>query len=477
MSKILLTGANGYIGNRLLDLLCKEGHKVVALVRSQRRLSIPNHLKDQVTVVVGDLLDKDTLQFPPDIDVAYYLVHSMGQQATGFSELETQCARNFTGAINKTECKQVIYLSGLSHGENLSEHMSSRQNVEDVLKEGTVPLTIFRAGIIIGSGSASFEIIRDLVEILPVMVAPRWVSSHCEPIAISDVLFYLKEALDNQACLNRNFEIGGPEAISYLEMLKRFAALRGLRRWIITVPVLTPRLSSYWLIFVTSTSFPLAQALIDSLKHDAVRHDHSVEEILPHKCLNYEEALERAFVKIEQNAVVSSWKDAIVRSNLESNLTGYIQVPVFGCLKEVVEVPYTDREATLERLWSIGGDRGWYYMNWAWKLRGWIDKLFGGVGLRRGRTNTTTLRNGDALDFWRVLLADKKKGHLKLYAEMKLPGEAWLEYECIGGEKEGVLRQTATFRPKGIFGRAYWYLLYPFHFFIFRGLCKSIAKV
>jgi len=475
--KILLTGANGYIGTRLLHLLGEKGHRIVALVRSKRRLAIPDHLEKNVEVLVADLLQPKSLaSIPKDIEGAYYLVHSMGKRSSGFSQMEYDCAGNFTKALSKTDCKQIIYLSGLSHGKDLSEHMRSRHQVEKVLQQGSVPVTIFRAGIIIGSGSASFEILRDLVEKLPMMVAPKWVQSQCQPIAVSDVVWYLIEALGKGGCLDRRFEIGGPEAITYFEMLNRLAKLRRLKRWILPVPVLSPRLSSYWLIFVTSTSFPLAQALVDSLRHDAVCRDQSVDQILPHQCLTYEEALRRAFAKIEQNAVVSSWRDAIVRSQLDSNLKHYIQIPVHGCMQEIIEYDYDNRWEVIDKLWSIGGHTGWYYMNWAWVLRGWIDKWIGGVGLRRGRTNAVQLKNGDVLDFWRVLLADKATGRLQLYAEMKLPGEAWLEFECIGQEKQGKLRQTATFRPKGIFGRFYWYVLYPFHYLIFRGLCRAIAK-
>ncbi|MCB1118755.1 MAG: SDR family oxidoreductase [Chlamydiia bacterium] len=468
--KILLTGANGYIGARLLVYLGEAGHEIYALVRSKRRISVPEHLKSQVTVIVGNLLQ--AVELPADIDVAYYLVHSMGKHSSEFERLEEQAAENFRQAIEKTECKQIIYLSGLSRGEGLSEHMRSRQHVEEVLKKGKISVTVFRAGIIIGSGSASFEIIRDLVEKLPVMVAPKWVRSRCNPIGVSDVMHYLTQAIGNKATYGRCFEIGGAETLTYLEMLLRFAKLRGLKRSVITVPVLTPRVSSYWLLLVTSTSFPLAQALVDSLKHNAVCKERSIDDVIPHTCLTYEQALKRAFNKIEQNAVVSSWKNAIIRSDLEPNLKHYIQVPEFGCVKEVVACSFDDREAMLDRLWSIGGERGWYYMNWAWNMRGALDKLVGGVGLRRGRTNLNMLNNGDALDFWRVLLADREKGRLLLFAEMRLPGEAWLEFTCHDHQ----LTQTATFRPWGVLGRLYWYVLYPFHYFIFRGLCRSLAQ-
>jgi len=477
LMKILLTGANGYIGSRLLPALAEAGIQVVALVRSEMRLSIPEHLKSYVTVITADLLNEETLQdIPKDIDAAYYLVHSMREQSEGFSSDERLSAQNFTNAISKTECKQVIYLSGLAQSNNPSEHMSSRLKVEEVLQSGPIPVTVLRAGIIIGSGSASFEIIRDLVEKLPVMIVPRWVQSICQPIAIADVIFYLKEVLGNKEFFhNHVYEIGGPETLTYHQMLVRFANARRLKRLIIPVPVLTPKLSSWWLFFIASTSFPLARALVNSLKGDADCKEYSIQKMIPHQCISYEESLSRAFVKIEQNAVVSSWKDAIVRSKLNPNLEAYIEVPTNGCLKVVEEIPYTNRSAAIERLWQIGGKNGWYYMNWAWVMRGWVDRICGGIGLIRGRTDPLRLRNGDVLDFWRVLLADKESGHLLLYAEMRIPGEAWLEYIFEGDEYKGVVRQKAIFRPKGILGRFYWYLLIPVHNLIFRGLCSYIS--
>lgn len=475
--RILLTGANGYIGSRLLSVLTGEGHQIIALVRSARRLTIPLHLKEQVTVIVADLLKPDSLEvIPVDIDVVYYLVHSMGEQARGFSRDEASSAENLYQVLKNTSCRQIIYLGGLASGKQLSEHMSSRHNVEKILNQGAIPLTVLRAGIIIGSGSASFEVIRDLVEKLPAMVAPRWVHSRCQPIAISDVIFYLKEVLGKEDCLDKILEIGGPEILTYREMLLKFAKARGLYRLIIPVLVLTPRLSSYWLFFITSTSFRLAQALVESLKTDAVCTDNSIEKLVPHNCLTYKEALNRAFVRIEQNVVFSSWKDAIVRSELNSDLTEYIKVPSCGCLNKVTQLSYSDREAAIEALWQIGGENGWYYMNWVWRMRGLLDRLVRGVGLRRGRTHPTSLRNGDVLDFWRVLLADRKNGILLLYAEMRIPGEAWLEYRFEGSSHKGTVTQIATFRPKGLLGRLYWYSLVPVHAFLFKGLCNAIAK-
>lgn len=471
--RILLTGANGYIGTRLLPALVEVGHEVIALVRSKRRLNIAPHLQDKVQVVVGDLHDPSSLcSIPKNIDAAYYLVHSMGGTASGFASAEEEAADNFQKVIQDTECQQIIYLGGLASGDALSEHMASRQNVEDVLRRGEVPVTVLRAGIIIGSGSASFEIIRDLVEKLPVMVAPRWVSSKCQPIAIADVLHYLRAVLGQEISYGETYEIGGPEILSYRDILLTFAKVRKLHRLIIPVPVLTPRLSSYWLFFITSTNFALAQALVDSLKTDAVCSNKHIHEHIPHSCLSYEAALKRAFAKIEQNAVVSSWKDAVVQSRLSPQLAEYIEVPKHGCLNEIIERPYTEKKAAIDTLWRIGGKNGWYYMNWAWKLRGALDKAFGGSGLGRGRRNPDQLQTGDVLDFWRVLLADRENGHLLLYAEMRVPGEAWLEYRI----QNGTVTQTATFRPRGLLGRLYWYGLMPFHHFIFRGLCSAIAR-
>ena len=473
MAKVLLTGANGYIGSRLLIQLVEAGHQVIALVRNPERLYHPAPLMGKFETYQGDLLDLKSLEnLPEDLDAAYYLVHSMSHSYRDFQDLEAEAARNFVHAMDQTQAKQIIYLSGLSQSEELSKHMASRQGVEDILAKGKVPLTTLRAGIIIGSGSASFEIIRDLVELLPVMVAPRWVMSRCQPIGIYDTIYYLTHVLGSEKAYGQTFELGGPDQLTYKEMLEVMAEMRGLRRWIITVPVLTPKLSSYWLYFVCSTNFSLARSLVDSLKSDAIVEDNRIQEIIPHKCFSYRECLQRTFDKIADNAVVSSWKDAMVSGQLEGRITDYIHVPTHGCLtdKQVSEIKGDPKE-TIDRIWSLGGKTGWYTWNWAWQLRGFLDKMVGGVGLRRGRTHEHRLIPGDALDFWRVIIADKDKGHLLLYAEMKLPGEAWLEFE-IDGQK---LKQTATFRPRGLLGRLYWYSVYVFHLVIFKRLCRVLA--
>jgi uncharacterized protein YbjT (DUF2867 family) len=477
--KILLTGANGYIGTRLLQVLAEAGHYIVALVRSSQRIKTLPHLSRNIDIIEGDLLDLNSLNsIPNDIEAAYYLVHSMGGQASGFSDFESRCAENFSAMIRKTKAKQIIYLSGLSHEGKLSEHMDSRQRVEGILKNSSIPLTTLRAGVVIGSGSASFEIIRDLVEKLPVMIAPRWVCSKCQPIAIADVLYYLENVLLNEFCLGQMFEIGGPGILKYKEMILQLAKSRGLKRWIIQVPVLTPYLSSLWLFFITSTNFSIARALVNSLKLDAVCYENRIKEVLPHTCLSYKESVQRAFEKIEQNTVISSWKDAVINSDLHPNLKEYIKVPEISCFKDIQENIYgNSKDAIIKRLWNIGGDNGWYYMDWAWSIRGWIDQFFGGVGLRRGRRHQRDLNNGDVLDFWRVLLADKDSGHLLLYAEMKLPGEAWLEWKITEESGKVKIKQTATFRPRGILGRLYWYFFSPAHMLIFKGLCNSLSKI
>ncbi len=476
--KILLTGANGYIGKRLLPTLLEQGHEVIAAIRNRQRLQIPKHITQKVQIIEVDLLKRETLEkIPQDIEIAFYLAHSMSREKHNFADLEKLCAQNFIQRISKTQVKQIIYLSGLLNEESLSPHLLSRKNVEDTLKTSNVPVTTFRAGIIIGAGSASFEIIRDLVEKLPIMVAPKWISHLCQPIAIYDVIDYLVQAIDHKELFGKTFDIGGPDILSYKEMLLGFAKIRKLHRLIVTVPVLTPKLSSYWLYFVTSTNYALASSLVESLRSNAICTEHAIQEILPKNCLCYEEAVQRAFSKIDESVVLSSWTDSWTSSNLPPTFQEYIQIPKQGCLFDKQIIPFKqDHEKVLQKIWTIGGTQGWYYMNWAWRLRGIIDKLIGGVGLRRGRRDQTNLQAGDALDFWRVILADPKEQRLLLYAEMKLPGEAWLEFKIITSPEGYALEQTATFRPRGVWGRVYWYTSFPFHRLLFQGLAKKIAQ-
>ncbi|GAB3204148.1 uncharacterized protein YbjT (DUF2867 family) [Pontibacter aydingkolensis] len=474
--RILLTGANGYIGKRLLPLLVEQGHEVVCVVRDPRRFDLPQTLNEKVQVIKGDLLDQDSLaKLPINIDAAYYLVHSMGGAGDNFAELETTSAQNFVSYLNTTTARQLIYLSGIANVNNLSKHLTSRLHVETILGQARANLTVLRAAIIIGSGSASFEILRDLVEKLPVMITPRWLNSRCQPIAIRDVMFYLTQVLDNPACFGNSFEIGGPDTLTYKEMILRFARQRGLKRYIISVPVLTPRLSSYWLYFVTSISFSLAKSLVDSLRNDVVVKDHSIESIIPHQCLAYEKAIELAFSKIEQNMVVSSWKDSLVSGNMHLNYMDFIQIPEFGVLTDNQRRKFNRPVSEVQQnIWRIGGERGWYKTDFLWRIRGLLDKMVGGVGLRRGRRSPIELKAGDTIDFWRVLVADENQKRLLLYAEMKLPGEAWLQFKICEEADGNYLEQLAAYRPKGLLGRLYWYAVLPFHFVIFGGMIQNI---
>ncbi len=470
--KILLTGANGYIGQRLLPSLIDLGHNVVCCVRDKHRFNIANSLLQLVNVIEVDFLKPETLvNIPSDIDAAYYLMHSMST-SDNYVELERRAANNFKVAANKTSIKQVIYLSGISNEKSLSKHLKSRRAVEFELTSKGYNLTVLRAGIIIGSGSASFEIIRDLVEKLPVMIAPKWLNTKCQPIGIANVIEFLSKTLLVRETYNKNFDIGGPSILSYKQMLMGYSNIRGLNRKIYTVPIMTPKLSSYWLYFVTSTSYKLAKALVNSMKIEVICRNNTLSQILNIKTITYEEALRRTLKKIDANEVVSSWTDSLISGVFQKNLSDFLLVPTYGCFIDKRSQKIENHTSTINKIWAIGGETGWYYGNFLWKLRGYLDKLSGGVGLRRGRTHKNILHRGDAVDFWRVLFADKNAGRLLLFAEMKLPGEAWLEFKI----EEDKLIQTATFRPKGVLGRLYWYSVLPFHGLIFKGMLNKLVK-
>lgn len=478
--KILLTGSTGYIGRRLLPELVNIGHQVVCPVRDKRRFDFEdfNHeFLKSIEVIEVDFLDEESLsKLPTDIDIAYYLIHSLTSNSKDFAALEAKTAETFSQFLSKTEAKQIIYLGGIANDAKLSDHLSSRQNVEDILKHSGVSVTILRSAIIIGSGGASFEIIRDLVEKLPVMITPKWLLSRCQPIAVYNILQYLTGVLMNEKSYNRTFDIGGKDVLTYKEMLLQFAEVRKLKRWIITVPVLTIRLSSLWLYLVTSTSYRLARNLVDSMKNEVVCKDNSIEEVVAIEKLGYRESLRRTFSKINQNQVISSWKDSFASPEFNNTFIHQIEAPKHGCFVDVRKIDIErDPEEVFQNVWEIGGERGWYYGNFLWKVRGLLDKLFGGVGLRRGRRNPQDLKNGDALDFWRVLYAGKKDQRLLLFAEMKVPGDAWLEFRIRKSDQGVQLIQTATFRPLGVWGRLYWYLVLPFHGFIFKGMIKNIV--
>ena len=470
--KILLTGSTGYIAQRLLPVLLNNGHEVICCVRHRAKFDLEKYRSPLVSILEVDFLKHETLQnIPSDIDAAYYLIHSMSTSTGDFEKMEETSAINFKDSIQKTKARQVIYLSGIVNEKILSKHLTSRRNVERILGSGSYSFTTLRAGIIIGSGSASFEIIRDIVEKLPVMIAPRWLNTRSQPIAIRNVIEFLSGVLLNEKTFNHSYDIGGPDILTYKQILLRFAKVRGLKRWIGIVPVMTPKLSSYWLYFITSTSYSLAQNLVDSMKVEVICKENNLKEILGIVPVSYEKAISETFEKIEMNQGMS--KDELTSYTLNDGIARFAEVPINGCFFDYRKVHVNNSEESLKKIWSIGGKNGWYYADWLWGIRGFIDKLFGGVGLRKGRKNQTEISPGDAVDFWRVLIADKRERRLLLFAEMKLPGEAWLEFRI---DNQNVLHQTATFRPLGLLGRFYWYSVLPFHEFIFRGMIRNIAR-
>ncbi len=471
--RILLTGATGYVGKRLLPVLIEKGHQVICCVREKSRLNLHKNLLMKVEVIEVDFLkEPEFTTLPKDIDVAYYLIHSMTTSSEKFDQLESNSAENFKKYIESTNTKQVIFLSGITNEAKLSRHLASRKKVEDILKSSRYSLTVLRAGIIVGSGSASFEIIRDIVEKLPFIIAPKWILTKAQPIAIRDVISYLNGVLLHEKCLNRTFDIGGPEILTYKEMMVQYAKARKLKRPFYTTSLISPKISSYWLFFITSVSYKLAISLVDSMKTEVICQNDDLEKILKLNPITYKQALKNAFIRIKQHLVLSSWKDSMISSNLGLSLSDFIEVPQFGCYKNIKKQHVQDVDLVIQNIWTIGGDKGYYYANWLWKIRGFFDQLAGGVGLLRGRTSPKEINPGDALDFWRVLYASREKKRLLLFAEMKLPGEAWLEFKI---DDYNVLFQTATFRPRGILGRFYWLATSPFHFFIFNGMIKNIA--
>jgi len=471
--KILLTGATGYIAKLLLPVLLDNGHNVVCCVRDKNRFNQKKYNSEKLSIIEVDFLDKESLQnIPKDIDVAFYLIHSMSSPSGDFDDMETLCATNFKERIQQTNAKQVIYLSGIVNDAELSKHLSSRKNVESILANSSFALTTLKAGIIVGSGSASFEIIRDLVEKLPIMITPRWLKTKCQPIAIRNVIQILNGVTGKIDTYNKSYDIGGPDILSYKEMLLQYAKIRGLKRRIFIVPVMTPKISAYWLYFVTSTTYSLAKNLVNSMKVEVICKPNDLISLLNISLIDYATSIKYAFDKIEQNQVISSWKDAQTSDLLHEGISKYIEVPVNGCFKDIRTKKVEDIENSLQKIWSIGGKTGWYFATWLWEIRGFLDQLIGGVGMRRGRKSETEIYPGEALDFWRVLIAGKEEKRLLLYAEMKLPGEAWLEFKI---NENNILTQTATFRPLGLLGRLYWYSVYPFHAIVFKGLINRIS--
>ena len=482
--KILLTGGTGYIGRRLIPLLIEQNYEVICAVRDRERLLLNSSevKSDQVSFVECDFLKPETMAvLPKDIEVAYYLIHSMSTSSNKFDQMEREMANNFAKFLDTTTCKQCIYLSGIVNDDELSTHLLSRLETEKILRSSKVPVTVLRAAIIIGSGSASFEIIRDLTEKLPVMIAPKWLKTKCQPISIRNVLSYLIGVINKKQSYGESFDIGGPEVLTYKQMLMGYAEVRDLKRWIISVPIFSPKVSSYWLYFVTSTSFTLAKSLVSSMKNEVVAASNEIDKLVEIEKISYKKSIQLALGKIKQNSVISSWKDAISSGKVNSDLMDFIEVPTEAVFTDNRKFSFDSSkiDEVKSNLWSIGGRNGWYYGNFLWRLRGFVDKVAGGVGLRRGRRSPVDLVAGDPLDFWRVLVADKDKCRLLLFAEMKLPGEAWLEFSINSNDEDSesfYLNQKATFRPKGLLGRLYWYSVLPFHTLVFPGMAKGIVS-
>ncbi len=477
---VLVTGATGYIGGRLVPELLARGHKVRCFARTPEKLD-GQPWRSQVEIAQGDLSNAGSVQQALEgVDVAYYLVHSMSADAGGsFSSHDRAAAATFRDAAASAGVQRIIYLGGLGddNDPNLSKHLRSRHEVGRILARGPVSVTELRAAVIIGSGSASFEMLRTLVEVLPVMVTPRWVRTRCQPIAIADVLFYLCAVLDNKETDGLTLEIGGPDVLAYADMMHTYAAIAGLKkRVLIQVPLLTPRLSSHWIGLVTPLPTALAKPLVHGLSNEVVVRDHSIEKLIPHECLAYRQAIQRAIEKMRDLRVTTSWAGADLgwRSPAEPMPTD----PEWSGGTILQDVKTFTTSASPHEVFrvvtGIGGRRGWFVANRLWEIRGLIDKLVGGVGMRRGRRHPDELRVGDALDFWRVeaLVPDTL---LRLRAEMRLPGRAWLDWTISEKDGETKVKQWARFQPRGIPGRLYWYALLPFHDRIFGGLAKSVA--
>lgn len=468
---VLLTGATGYVGGRVLRILEQRGRRVRCLVRR------PEHLAHRVgsttEVVQGDVLDPASL--PPalaGVHTAYYLIHAMGA-GRDYAEDDRRGAAAFAAAAREAGVRRIVYLGGLGSGARLSPHLASRQEVGAILGSAGVPTVEFRASIVLGSGSLSFDLIRALVEKLPVMVTPGWVRTRTQPIGIEDLVAYLVEALDLPEGSSAIYEIGGPDRVSYADLMREYAALRGLRRIMIPVPVLSPRLSSLWLALVSPVYARVGRELVEGLRNETVVRDDSALRDFPVRPRGVREALARALVNEDLAFAATRWSDA---------LSAHRAPPSWGGIKfgsrlldsRVARVAATP-EAAFRAVARIGGDAGWYYGNRLWRLRGLLDRLAGGPGLRRGRRDPETVVPGDTVDFWRVEAVEAGR-LLRLAAEMRLPGRAWLQFELTPGDGGTVIRQTALFDPVGLAGLLYWYALWPVHQLVFGGMLRNLAR-
>ena len=468
---ILITGATGYVGGRLLRRLEERGRSLRCLARRPEEFS--QRVRPAIEVVRGDVLDPASLVPALDgVECAYYLIHSMGSRLD-FEERDRTAARNFAEAARGAGVRRIVYLGGLGHGDDLSPHLRSRQEVGTVLRESGVPVLELRASIVLGSGSLSFEMIRALVERLPVMITPRWVDVETQPIAIDDLLDYLAQALEVPLDKSRVFEIGGADRVSYGDLMREYARQRGLKRLMIRVPVLTPHLSSLWLGLVTPLYARVGRKLIESIKHPTVVRDPSALELFAVRPRGMRAAIAAAITNEEHEFAESRWTDAFSAGGDGRTWAGMrFRNRMIDSRSRDVAVAPMQAFAPIRR---IGGATGWYAYDWLWRVRGFLDLLVGGVGVRRGRAHPDRLRVGDALDFWRVE-AYQPDRRLRLAAEMKLPGRAWLEFEVEPRDGGATIRQTALFDPVGLAGLAYWYLVFPLHRMVFSGMLAGIAR-
>jgi len=474
MGKILVTGATGYIGGRLIPRLLAEGESLRCLVRDAFHAADKAWV-DDVEVVEGNVLETETLApVLEGIDTAYYLIHSMSSSEKGFEDRDRQAADNFAQAAKGAGVKHIIYLGGLGDTDKtMSKHLRSRQETGATLAEAGVPVTEFRAAIIVGSGSISFEMIRYLTERLPVMVTPKWVDTRVQPIAIRDVLTYLLEARNRQAEGHQVVEIGGPEVLTYKDLMMKYAEVRGLKRSMLPVPVLSPRLSSYWVNLVTPIPSAIATPLVEGLTSEVIVNHPEAAQAFDVDPIPYKQAVEFALNRAQQGAVETLWSQSYYEPGASENTLGDTEGLLFD--KRVRQFKVTP-ESAFKAITRIGGEEGWYTFTWLWELRGLIDRLFGGIGMRRGRRDPEALVAGDVLDFWRVETVEENK-HLQLHAEMKLPGQGWLRYDlspCDDGTTE--IKQVAYYEPKGLFGYLYWWAVYPFHLVIFPRMLQKIGE-
>ncbi|MBD3401662.1 DUF2867 domain-containing protein [candidate division GN15 bacterium] len=469
MARVLILGATGYVGRRLVSVLQARGHEVRCLVRDRRKTDGPQW--EGVAVVEGDVLKPETL--PPamaDIEVVYYLVHSMSAGERSFASLDREAATNAGTAARDAGVQRLIYLGGLGNKEDQeSIHLQSRHEVADVLRESGVPVTEFRAAVVVGAGSTSFEMVHHLVNRLPVMICPRWLMTRTQPIALPDVLRYLSDCLDKPETVGRTIDIGGPAVLNYRDMMLTVAKVLQLRRLLIQVPVLTPKLSSYWVNFVTPIHAETARALIEGLRSDTVCENDDARMMFDFEPMDYEEAVRRAL----KNVMPRDGRTVQVLEESEL-VQDYIDPSHLLTDTRTVSCRVTP-DRLYQTVSSVGGETGWFYANWLWKIRGALDELLGGVGMRRGRVISEVLTKGDTIDFWAVEEAEENR-MLRLHAEMKVWGQAWLEFTVGSDEQGSRLTQIARYYPKGLGGLLYWWATFPVHFFVFRGMARNLCR-